>query len=102
MFRRIAIIAALALASAVCGFADSHRAVRNRVQPTYPPVARQMKLQGVVKLQVVIAPSGKVLKTTVLGGNPLLASSAQQAVSQWKFEPASSETTELIEVNFTD
>jgi outer membrane biosynthesis protein TonB len=35
-----------------------------------------------------------------IGGHPLLAESAVTAVKNWKFEPASRETTELLEIKF--
>jgi hypothetical protein len=38
--------------------------------------------------------------TEVLGGNPILAESAQKSVMQWKFSPGSSETALEISVVF--
>ena len=38
--------------------------------------------------------------TRVLGGNPVLVESAQDAVGKWKFEPAQNETTEIVQVAF--
>jgi TonB family protein len=102
MFRRTAIFAALFLGLAIFAVADSHREVRTKVQPVYPAIARQMGLQGTVKLEVIVAPGGSVRKTTVLGGNPVLANSAMQAVQQWRFEPAATETSELIEIHFSN
>jgi membrane protein involved in colicin uptake len=51
-------------------------------------------------VQVVIAPSGKVKTTQVIGGNPVLAQSAVGAIEQWKWTPAPQETQELVELSF--
>ncbi len=102
MFRRTAIVAAFFLALSALAFADAHREVRNKVQPTYPEVAKQMHLQGTVRLQLTVAPNGSVRRAEVLGGNPVLANSAIQAVEQWRYEPATSETTEQVEIHFTN
>ena len=80
--------------------AGGARLVRTKVQPNYPEIARRAHLEGVVKLELVVAPNGAVRKATVLGGNPLLAESALDAVRQWRYEAASAETTELVELHF--
>jgi TonB family protein len=100
MTRASALIAAIILALSLLAGADTHRDIKSKVQPNYPELARQMHLAGTVKLEVVVAPNGSVRKATVLGGNPVLASSALQAVQQWRFEPAQAETTELVEIHF--
>ena len=100
MTRASALIAAIILGLSLFAGADTHRDVKTKVQPTYPELARQMHLAGTVKLEVVVAPNGSVRKATVLGGNPVLANSAMQAVEQWRFEPASAESTETIEIHF--
>jgi outer membrane biosynthesis protein TonB len=41
-----------------------------------------------------------VTSTKVLGGNPVLASSAQDAVKKWRFEPGPKDTIEVVEVDF--
>lgn len=76
------------------------RKIVSRVVPTYPPVAQRLHLQGVVKVEAKVTASGKVRSTRVLGGNPVLAVSAVNAVNQWKYEPAPAESTELIELTF--
>jgi hypothetical protein len=49
---------------------------------------------------VVVTPSGKVKFTQVIGGNPLLAKAAVDAIEKWKWAPAAQETKELVELNF--
>ena len=80
---------------------DSGRKIKSKVDPTYPPLAKQMRITGTVKVEVVITPAGTVKSTKVLGGHPLLAAAAEDAVKKWKFEPGSGETTEVIPFNFT-
>jgi TonB family protein len=75
--------------------------VITRVVPDYPELARQMHLKGVVKVEAVVRANGSVKSTRVLGGNPVLVESAQAAVSKWKFEAASGDTTEVVELTFT-
>ncbi len=79
----------------------SERKVTSRVQPSYPDLARKMRLQGVVRIEAVVKPNGTVKSTRVLGGNPVLVDAATDAVTKWKFETASGETTEIVQVTFT-
>jgi len=76
------------------------RKVKSKVVPEYPAVARQLKLQGKVRIEVMVSADGHVDDTKVVGGNPVLASSAEDAVKKWRFEPRSKETIELIEIVF--
>lgn len=58
-----------------------------RVPPTYPPLARQARIQGGVVLDVVIGTDGSVNSATVVSGHPLLIQSAIDAVKLWKYKP---------------
>jgi TonB family protein len=58
-----------------------------RVDPTYPPVARQAGIQGKVVLRVRIAKDGTVEGVEIKSGNPLLGQAAQDAVKQWRYQP---------------
>jgi len=71
-----------------------------RVAPEYPELARKMHLQGSVKVEAVVRPNGSVKSTRVLGGSPVLAQAATDAVARWKFEPRQGETTEIVELTF--
>ena len=77
------------------------RKVVTRVTPQYPGMARSMSIRGSVKLEAVVAPNGTVKSVEVKGGHPLLAQAAQNAIHEWKFEPAPRETREAIEIKFT-
>jgi TonB family protein len=65
-------------------------------------IARRMSLTGSVKIEAVVAPNGAVKSTSVKGGHPMLAQAAQDAIREWKFEPSTHETHELIEVKFNN
>jgi protein TonB len=80
--------------------AGGARVVRTKVQPVYPEAARRAHLEGVVKLELQVAPNGAIRKATVTGGNPLLAEAALDAVRQWRYDPAPAETTEVVELHF--
>jgi periplasmic protein TonB len=59
----------------------------HRVQPEYPPLAKQARIQGTVVLHAVIDRDGKIENLQVLGGHPLLVESALKAVQQWRYRP---------------
>jgi protein TonB len=59
----------------------------NRVQPVYPPLARQTRISGTVRLHAIISKSGSVESLEVLSGHPLLVRAAMDAVQQWKYKP---------------
>lgn len=77
-----------------------------RVQPQYPPLARQARVQGIVVLRAVISRDGKIENLQVIGGHPLLVKSAMDAVRQWRYRPyyLNNEPVEVetqVTVNFT-
>jgi len=59
----------------------------NKVQPSYPPLARQARIQGEVVLQAVISKSGTIENLKLISGHPMLAPAAIDAVKQWKYKP---------------
>jgi TonB family protein len=74
------------------------RKVKTSVKPAYPDVARQMHITGTVRLEATVGPDGKVRDTRVVGGSPMLAQEASNAVKKWKYEEAPKETVETVEV----
>jgi len=76
------------------------RRAKNKVQPVYPELARKMNLSGTVKIEVIIAPNGTVKDAKVIGGHPVLADAAREAARKWRFEPAASESTGVIDFKF--
>ena len=80
--------------------------VVNQTRPIYPPLARQARIQGVVRLEGVIAKDGSVIELKVVSGHPLLIQSALDAVKQWRYQPtmlngSPVEVITTIDVNFT-
>jgi TonB family protein len=76
------------------------RRAKSKVQPVYPDLARKMNITGTVKVEVVIAPNGTVKEAKVVGGHPVLASAALDAIKKWRFEPASMESTGVVDFKF--
>ena len=78
----------------------SKRRVKVMGKPQYPDLAKKLNLTGVVKIEVIIGADGKVKRTRVVGGHPVLASEAEKAAMQSEFEPGPKETSEIIEFKF--
>ena len=76
------------------------RKAKNKVQAVYPELARKMNLTGTVKVEVVVLPNGTVKGARVLGGHPVLANAALDAVKKWRFEPAAMESTGIVDFKF--
>jgi TonB family protein len=58
-----------------------------RVQPTYPPTALRMHVEGAVQLMATIGKNGSITAVKVLNGEPILSKAALDAVRQWKYKP---------------
>jgi TonB family protein len=74
------------------------RKVKTAVKPVYPDVARKMHITGTVRLEATVAPDGKVRDTRIVGGSPMLAQEASNAVKKWKYEETSKESVEIVEI----
>lgn len=59
----------------------------NRVQPSYPPLARQTRISGTVRLHAIISKDGTIRELEVINGHPLLQQAALDAVRQWRYQP---------------
>src|SRR5258708_28072859 len=90
---------ALITAQSQSSSSESRHAVRKSL-PVYPEIARRMNLTGTVKVLATVAPDRTVRSVQPMGGSPVLIQSASDAVSKWKFAPASAESKELIELHF--
>ena len=66
---------------------DGLNAATTKVQPDYPAMAKQLKIEGAVELQALVTESGTVEKVDVVSGNPMLTRPAVDAVRKWKFAP---------------
>src|SRR5579883_2710745 len=77
-----------------------------RVTPQYPPLAKQARIQGVVKFTAIIGKDGTIQNLQLVSGHPLLVPAATDAVKQWVYKPTllNNEPVEVItqiDVNFT-
>jgi TonB family protein len=79
---------------------DNARKLLKKTPVPYPLILKSKGIGGTVRLKVFVKPDGTVRDTEVIGGNPILAESAQKSVMQWKFSPSSSETVMDISVVF--
>ena len=59
----------------------------SRVQPDYPPLARQARIQGTVVLRARIGKDGSIENLALVNGHPMLVPAAIEAVKQWKYKP---------------
>ena len=58
-----------------------------RVEPQYPPIAKQIHLEGSVILKAIISREGNIERLEVASGPGVLALAAKEAVGQWKYRP---------------
>jgi TonB family protein len=80
--------------------APAPRAIKQRVAPQYPEIARRMHVAGVVKIEATVNANGTVASTRTIAGNRMLATAAEDAVHLWRFVPAAESSTVEVEVNF--
>jgi protein TonB len=59
----------------------------NRINPVYPPLARQTRISGTVRLHAIIGKDGTIQSLEVMSGHPLLQQAALDAVRQWRYQP---------------
>ncbi len=77
-----------------------------KVTPPYPALAKQARIQGVVRFTAIIGKDGTIQNLQLVSGHPLLVPAATEAVKQWLYRPTllNNEPVEVItqiEVNFT-
>lgn len=80
--------------------ASQSRQIKKMVQPSYPATAREMRVEGTVKLTAVVDRDGNVENVIVVSGHALLKPAAIDCVKQWKYEPAGDLTLVPVEVVF--
>lgn len=102
MMKRAASFAVLVLLAgmAMPGRAADERAIKSRVAPVYPEIAKRMRISGVVKVEVTVDAEGKVTDVKPVSGNQMLSTAAQDAVRKWKFAAGDSATTMTLDINF--
>jgi TonB family protein len=90
----------LALAMALPAMAADERAIKSKVSPVYPEIAKRMKITGTVKLEAIVDADGKVAEVKILSGNSMLSPAAEEAVRKWKFAPGPAESKVDVDLNF--
>ncbi|HSK43078.1 MAG TPA: energy transducer TonB [Candidatus Binatia bacterium] len=94
----------LALSFLVSGYSllaqGTARKVKTRIEPVYPELAKRNNISGSARVELVVAPDGKVKDVRVLGGNPVLVQAVTAAVVKWKYEPAAEESSVIIKFDF--
>jgi TonB family protein len=76
------------------------RAVKTRVSPVYPEIAKRMKITGEVKVEATVDPDGKVTDAKAISGSKSLSPAAEDAVRKWKFVPGPDVTHVDVSVKF--
>ena len=79
---------------------SAKRRLISQTAPVYPPLAKNMALQGTVKVEAVVSPDGTVKDVQIKGGHPVLAQAAVNTVRSWKWDAAPRESHEIVEVKF--
>ena len=79
---------------------EGKRKVKSRTNPVLSDVAHRMGLSGKVKIELTIAPDGRVKSARALGGHPLLVQPCLEAVKEWRYETAPEESTQIVEFEF--
>lgn len=82
------------------GQEEINRTVKSKVAPVYPDLARRMNIAGVVKVQITVATNGSVKNAKLVGGHPVLANAALDAVKRWRFEAGPQESTGVVQFRF--
>jgi len=59
----------------------------HRVEPIYPPLAKQTHREGRVELRAIIGTDGRIRSLQIVAGDPLFEQSAVEAVQQWRYKP---------------
>jgi protein TonB len=70
----------------VGGSVQQAKVVRE-VTPAYPPLARQARVSGVVRVEATVGRDGRIVRVQALSGPPLLRQAAVDAVRQWVYRP---------------
>jgi TonB family protein len=76
------------------------RALLVRVAPDYPDALQKRSIGGIVRLEITISSQGTVESARLLGGNPILAQSAMDAVKNWKYSAAHSRSNMEVTIPF--
>jgi TonB family protein len=93
-------VLALAVALTLPAGAADNRAVKTRIAPVYPEIAKRMRIVGEVRLEVTVDAEGKVTDVKRVSGNSMLSNAAEDAVRKWRFESGAGSSTVEVMLNF--
>jgi TonB family protein len=96
----LALMLVLSLVLALPAMAADTRAIKSKVAPIYPEIAKRLRITGEVKMEAIVDPDGKVTEIKTLSGNNVLAVAAEDAVRKWRFAPAAAASTVEVNLNF--
>jgi len=82
--------------------AGDDRAVKVRVPPVYPEVAKRMHVTGEVRLEATVDAQGNVKDVKPISGNHMLELAAEDALRKWKFVPGDGDAVVAVSLNFAD
>lgn len=83
----ISVLASTAQVTHKLSHSEALAAVSAKVPPVYPPIARQLKIEGAVEVEAVVGEDGLVESVNIVSGNPMLTKPAVEAIRKWKFTP---------------
>jgi TonB family protein len=95
-----AAVVVAAVSFALPGSAADQRAVKSKVPPVYPELAKRMRIEGTVKIEATVDAAGKVTDVKTLNGSRALSGAAEEAVRKWKFAVGDGEAKAEVEVTF--
>ena len=72
----------------------------HKVYPNYPPEARRNRIQGTVKLRILVGVDGSVKEIELISGEEMLVKPTINAVRQWKYKPPTA-SGQPVEVDTT-
>jgi len=77
----------------------------HKVDPVYPPLALQARIQGTVRFTAIVDRDGRIQNLQLLSGHPLLVEAARNATTQWEYRPtllngSPVEVVTQVDVNF--
>ena len=81
--------------------ADRKLKIVREVKPTYTPEAREAKLAGVAKMEILVDENGRVSSAQVLEGPDVFHQAAIDAVRQWEFKPPGRTVKTTVEMVFS-
>lgn len=95
-----AVLLTILAISTTSSWGAEERAVKSRVAPIYPEVAKRLKIAGEVVVKATVEPDGRVSDVKTVAGSRMLSMAAEDAVRKWKFVAAPSVSIVDVSVNF--